>query len=188
MLSFNHVKGWRQMMTTLKYTAIASAFLLTAGSAAFAQNYNGGYNNEGNGGGYTQGYNGGPGYNGNEGWNQGQQGWNQGEQGQGMQGQGMQGWNQGPQGWNQGEQGNAGSNQNGSSGQYGEYNNGSGSGAGNMGMSENQAVQELRHYGYNNLNGIRPMQGYSADAEINGQHVHIILGDNGEVATFRGRQ
>jgi hypothetical protein len=43
------------MMTALKYTAIASAFLLTAGSAAFAQNYSGNSNEGGYG--YSQGYN-----------------------------------------------------------------------------------------------------------------------------------
>jgi hypothetical protein len=53
-------------------------------------------------------------------------------------------------------------------------------------MNEQRAVQELRNYGYNNLNDIRPMRGWSAEAERNGQRVHIIMGDNGEVATFRG--
>lgn len=193
------------MMTALKYTAIASAFLLTAGSAAFAQNYSGNYN-EGSGG-YTHGYNPGPnnqgyseggqGFNNpgmqgfsnqgmNEGWQGGQQGWNQGMnegwrggqqgsnqgmQGPGMQGQGMQG--PGNEGWT------------GSSGQYGQFN--SGAGFNNMGLTEHQAVQELRGYGYNQLQDLRPMRGWSVQAEKNGQRVHIIMGDNGEVATFQGR-
>jgi hypothetical protein len=31
------------------------------------------------------------------------------------------------------------------------------------------------------------MQGWSADAMKNGQKVHVLLGDNGLVATFPGR-
>jgi hypothetical protein len=50
-----------------------------------------------------------------------------------------------------------------------------------------QAEQELGKYGYNNVRDLRSMQGWSADAIRNGERVHVVLGDNGLVATFPGR-
>jgi hypothetical protein len=50
-----------------------------------------------------------------------------------------------------------------------------------------QAEQELRKYGYDNVRDVRSMQGWSADAMRNGQKVHVIIGDNGLIATFPGR-
>ena len=181
------------MITALKYTAIASAFLLTAGSAAFAQNYN---TNPSQGPERSQSYN--QGFNNeNQSSSENQGASNQGSTGYGNQSanegssqqsynpsmQGSSGWNQGTQGssgWNQGTQGSTWSGNQ-------PYNSASGSGS-NMNMNQNQVVQELRRYGYENLQDLRPMQGWSADAMRNGERVHIILGDNGEVATFQGRR
>jgi hypothetical protein len=50
-----------------------------------------------------------------------------------------------------------------------------------------QAEQELRKYGYNNVHDLRAMQGWAVDAMKNGQRVHVIIGDNGLIATFPGR-
>ena len=61
-----------------------------------------------------------------------------------------------------------------------------GYGTGNI-TTYQEAEQQLSRYGYNNVQDLRAMQGWSADAMRNGQRVHVILGDNGLVATFPGR-
>jgi hypothetical protein len=53
--------------------------------------------------------------------------------------------------------------------------------------SQQQAQQELSRYGYSNLQNLTPMQGWVANATRNGQNVRIMLSDNGLVATFPGR-
>jgi hypothetical protein len=60
------------------------------------------------------------------------------------------------------------------------------------GMSNNittyqEAEHQLGRYGYSNLHDLRAMQGWSADAMRNGQRVHVVIGDNGMIATFPGR-
>jgi hypothetical protein len=62
--------------------------------------------------------------------------------------------------------------------------NGSGNG---LATSQQQAQQELSRYGYSNLQNLTPMRGWEADATRNGQNVRIMLSDNGLVATFPGR-
>jgi hypothetical protein len=61
-----------------------------------------------------------------------------------------------------------------------------GYGTGNI-TTYQEAEQQLGKYGYNNVQDLRAMQGWSADAMRNGQRVHVLLGDNGLVATFPGR-
>jgi hypothetical protein len=90
----------------------------------------------------------------------------------------MQGANGYQGNWNQGSQG--------SSGQYSEN-----SGAGysnNTNYGFNQAQRELSQYGYTDVHNLRPTQGWSADAMKNGKMVHVLLGENGLVATFRGER
>jgi hypothetical protein len=58
---------------------------------------------------------------------------------------------------------------------------------GNSSASRQQVEQELKRYGYTDLNDLRPMQGWTADATRNGQDVRVMLSDNGLVATFQGR-
>jgi hypothetical protein len=58
---------------------------------------------------------------------------------------------------------------------------------GNGLASQQQAQQELTRYGYTELSDLRPMQGWTADATRNGENVHVMLSDNGLVATFQGR-
>jgi hypothetical protein len=53
--------------------------------------------------------------------------------------------------------------------------------------SQQQAQQDLSRYGYTSFQNLRPMQGWSADATKNGENVHVMLTDNGLVATFPGR-
>jgi hypothetical protein len=53
--------------------------------------------------------------------------------------------------------------------------------------TQQQAQQELSRYGYSNLEDVTPMRGWVADATKNGEHVHVMLSDNGLVATFPGR-
>ena len=157
------------MKSALKYAAFASALMLTAGSAAWAQSYT---TNPGTQGSYSsnQGsyYTGNPGYQGTYGGTQGTYGANQGN------------WNTGNQsGWNQGMQGTStpyGQN-------FSQSNFGSNSGTIN---TYQEAEHELSKYGYSNIQGLRPTQGWSADAMRNGQRVHVILGENGLVATFPG--
>ena len=50
-----------------------------------------------------------------------------------------------------------------------------------------EAEQQLGRYGYSNIQDLKATQGWSADAMKNGQRVHVLLGDNGLVATFPGR-
>ncbi len=57
---------------------------------------------------------------------------------------------------------------------------------GDVGFSPMAAQNELMRYGYTDINNLRPMQGWSADAVENGQPVHVIVGQNGRIATFRG--
>ena len=58
---------------------------------------------------------------------------------------------------------------------------------GNGAPSRQQAEQELTRYGYTDLSDLRPLQGWTADANRNGQDVRVMLSDNGLVATFQGR-
>lgn len=175
------------MNAILRGTAFASALMLTVGSAAWAQNYStsgttGTYNQS------SQGYNTGtPGYNTST----------QGYQGTGTQGyQGTYGANQGttygtsPGTTNPGTYGRNQGNWNagvGTSSPYtGQTYSSAGYGTGNI-TTYQEAEQQLSRYGYNNIQDLRAMQGWSADAIRNGQWVHVILGDNGLVATFPGR-
>ncbi len=154
------------MNTVLKCAAFASALMLTAGSAAWAQNYS----TSGNPGTYSQG---------TQGYNTGTQGY----QGTYNANQGTYGTNPGNYGTNQGSW-NTGT---GTSTPYtGQTYSSAGYGTGNI-TTYQEAEQQLSKYGYNNLQDLRAMQGWSADAMRNGQRVHVILGDNGLVATFPGR-
>ena len=58
---------------------------------------------------------------------------------------------------------------------------------GNGSPSRQQAEQDLTRYGYTDLTDLRAMQGWTADANRNGQDVRVMLSDNGLVATFQGR-
>jgi hypothetical protein len=62
-----------------------------------------------------------------------------------------------------------------------------GYGMGNNITTYQEAEHELGRYGYSNVHDLRAMQGWSADAMRNGQRVHIIIGENGQIATFPGR-
>lgn len=55
-----------------------------------------------------------------------------------------------------------------------------------QGYPGNAVQNQLQRYGYTDIHNLRPMQGWSADAMENGQMVHIIVGENGLIATFRG--
>ena len=72
----------------------------------------------------------------------------------------------------------------GSSGRYSE-NTGAGFGSSNN-PNYAFAQRELAQYGYTDVHNLRPTQGWSADAMKNGRMVHVILGENGLVSTFRG--
>jgi hypothetical protein len=74
-----------------------------------------------------------------------------------------------------------------SSQQYGAQTNPQGSYGSNQTTAQQQAQQELSRYGYSNLQDLKPMQGWSADATRNGENVHVMVTDNGLVATFPGR-
>jgi hypothetical protein len=148
--------------------------MLTAGSAAWAQNYSTG----GTPGTYSQG---------TTGYNTGTQGY----QGTYNANQGTYGANQGPTyGTSPGTYGTNQGNWNpgmGTSSPYtGRTYSSAGYGTGNI-TTYQEAEQQLSRYGYNNVQDLRAMQGWSADAMRNGQRVHVILGDNGLVATFPGR-
>jgi hypothetical protein len=67
------------------------------------------------------------------------------------------------------------------------YTGNAGYGPGSKVTTYQQAQQELGRYGFSNIQDLRAMQGWSADAMKNGQRVHVILGDNGLVATAPGR-
>jgi hypothetical protein len=62
-----------------------------------------------------------------------------------------------------------------------------GYGMGNNINTYQAAENQLGRYGYSNVHDLRSMQGWSADAIRNGQRVHVIIGDNGLIATFPGR-
>jgi hypothetical protein len=103
------------MRTALKYAAIGGVFLMTAGTAAMAQN------------------------------------WNQSE----TQGSGQRQYQPGVQG-------------------------------GYHFPSQPVAQQELSRYGYNNLSNFQRVQGWSAHATRNGDRVHVMIDDNGMIATYAG--
>jgi hypothetical protein len=164
------------MKGLFKYGAIASIFLLTAGSAAFAQSYNSSGGSDWNQGrSWNQGASG-------SGWNQGSgSGWNQG----GYSGN-SQGWNQGSgsgQGWRQSGTPSGGWNQGGFSGSSQSngqsWNNG-------QNPSQQDAYQELSKYGFNNIRNLQRSEGWEAHATKNGDRVHIFIDDDGMIATYRG--
>jgi hypothetical protein len=146
------------MKKLFRYGAVASIFLLSAAPAALAQNYNSNYGQNPN---YGQGWHQGGGW--NQGGMQGQ-GWSQ--EGRRYQGPGS-GWTQGSGGgWTQGSGG------------------GSQQGAG--GPTAQDAYQELSKYGYQNIQGMERVQGWEARATRNGERVHVIIDDDGMIATYRG--
>jgi hypothetical protein len=81
---------------------------------------------------------------------------------------------------NQGMQGNSSQPFAGQSG----YQPGSTSG---LNTTQQQAQEELSRYGYSGLQDVTPMRGWVAEATKNGERVHVMLSDNGLVATFPGR-
>ena len=117
---------------------------------------------------WAQGYGNDTGNNGNQSYNQGYN--------PGSQGANAGNWGGNQAGWGQGMQG--------SSGQYSE-NTGAGFGSSNN-TNYAFAQRELAQYGYTDVHNLRPTQGWSADAMKNGRMVHVILGENGLVSTFRG--
>lgn len=157
--------------------------MLTAGSAAWAQTYSTNPRTQGT----------------SQGTSQGSYGENQGSYSTGNPGdqsyQGTSGnqgsWNSGASqgGWNGGgaNQGNWNTGMQGSSTPYsGQTYSHAGYGTGNISTYQ-EAEQQLGKYGYSNIQDLRPTEGWSADAMRNGQRVHVILSDNGLVATFPGR-
>ncbi len=166
------------MKTVAKCAAFASVLMLTAGSAAWAQNYstsgNPGTSSQGASSQGTQGYNTG---------NQGYQGTYDSNQGTYGTSPGTYGTNQGTYGTNQGSW-NAGTGT--STPHTGQTYSSAGYGTGNI-TTYQEAEQQLSRYGYSNIQDLRALQGWSADAMRNGQRVHVLLGDNGLVATFPGR-
>lgn len=195
------------MKTFATCAAIASLLVFTAGSAAWAQTSTtnpatpGSYNS--NTGGYTydpnaQGYS----SQGNQSYNQGTYNTNPGTYGtsQGAYNSNQGTWSPGNQSSStyrnnenmatQGYSANQGTWSTGTQGTStpygGQSNTQAGYGAGNI-TTYQQAEQELGRYGYSNVHDLRAMQGWSADAMRNGQRVHVLLGDNGMIATFPGR-
>jgi hypothetical protein len=192
------------MKTVATCAAIASLLVFTAGSAAWAQGYTTnpavqGYSSQG-----AQSSNQGT-YNTNQGsWSPGTQSGTTYPSNQSMSNQGYsanQGnWNPGTQSGttypnspsmsNQGYSANQGtwnSGMQGTSTPYGgQAYSQAGYGAGNI-TTYQEAEQELGKYGYSNVRDLRAMQGWSADAMRNGQRVHVVIGDNGMIATFPGR-
>jgi hypothetical protein len=150
------------MKTAMKCAAVASVLMLTAGSAAWAQTY--GTNPSSTNPSTPNSY------------NQGNQGYTTTPGTQGYSNQGTYNANQGT--WSSGMQGSSAPNGGQSSSQAGY-------GMGNI-TTYQQAEQELTKYGYNGVHDLKSMQGWSADAMRNGERVHVILGDNGLVATFPG--
>lgn len=181
------------MKTVATCAAIAGLLVFTAGSAAWAQSYTTNPGTQGNPNQATQSYSSqgswspgtqsgttypnstsSQGYTGNQGsWSAG----NAYPNTQGMSGQGYSG-NQGN--WSSGMQGT-------STPYGGQAYSQAGYGSPNNITTYQQAEQELGRYGYSNIHDLRAMQGWSADAMRNGQRVHVIIGDNGMVATFPGR-
>jgi len=185
------------------YGAVASVFLLTAGPAALAQNYNPNYgqdtnqswnrsgsdwnrggsdwNRSGTQGGWSQGS--------DQGWNQGRygagdQGWNQGRYGAGNQGRYNSGWSQGSGSSQQSGSQQSGSQQSGSQ-QSGSQQSGMRNRDGN-GPTAQDAWQELSKYGYKNIGGMERSEGWQARAMKNGERVFVFIDDDGTVATYRG--
>jgi len=147
------------------YGAVASVFLLTAGSVAFAQDYNSSSS---------------PTWNQGASSNQGTSGWRSGSQSWNPSGTQSGGWNQGSgssQGWNQGSNSGQGWNQNRFSG--------SSQGA-NKEPSQQDAYQELSKFGYNNVRNLQRSEGWEAHATKNGDRVHVFIDDDGMIATYRG--
>jgi hypothetical protein len=159
------------MNTVIRCAAIAGAVMFAAGSAAWAQGYT---VNPGTQGSYSSD----PGTQGSYSSNPGTQGTyssNPGTQSYTSPGA----YNPSPQGWNSGIQGNV---------PYrGQTYSQAGYGMGNNVTTYQAAENELGKYGYSNVHDLRAMQGWSADAMRNGQRVHVIIGDNGLIATFPGR-
>ena len=172
------------MKTIIKGAAIAGGIMFAAGSAAWAQSYT---TNPGTQGSYSSNpgtYSNNPGTSGSYSGNAGTQGYsNPGTYGANQQGSNPStttgAYGTGQQGWSPGMQG--------TSTPYGSqpYSQ-AGYGMGNV-TTYQQAEQELSKYGYNNVRDLRAMQGWSADAMRNGQKVHVIIGDNGLIATFPGQ-
>jgi hypothetical protein len=169
------------MKTVIRCAAIAGAVMFAAGSAAWAQGYN---VNPGTQGSYpgnpgTQGsYSSNPSTQGSWSSNPSTQGsWSSNPGTQSYTGQGTYNTNQ--QSTNSGMQGNV---------PYtGQTYSQAGYGMGNNITTYQAAENELGKYGYSNVHDLRAMQGWSADAMRNGQRVHVIIGDNGMIATFPGR-
>ena len=53
-------------------------------------------------------------------------------------------------------------------------------------FGNHEKVALRRIWYYTDIHNLRPTQGWSADAMKNGRMVHVILGENGLVSTFRG--
>jgi hypothetical protein len=149
------------MKTVATCAAIAGLLALSGGSAAWAQTYS---TTPGTQGSYSSS----PGSQGS---------WNPNQATQAYPNQGTYGTNQGS--WSSGMQGT-------STPSGGQPYSQAGYGSANI-TTYQQAEQELARYGYNNVHDLRSMQGWSVDAMRNGQRVHVILGDNGMIATFPGR-
>jgi hypothetical protein len=163
------------------YGAVASIFLLTAGPAALAQNYNPSY-------GQNQNYGQNPSYgqDTNQSWNRSSSDWNRGGSDWNRSGMSNQGWRQG--GWDQGRgswgQGSGSSQQSGS-----QLGGSQQSGMRNRdlnGPSAQDAWQELSKYGYKNIGGMERSEGWQARAVKNGERVFVFIDDDGTIATYRG--
>ena len=166
------------------YGAVASIFLLTAGPAALAQNYNPSY---GQSYGQNRNYGQNPSYgqDTNQSWNRSGSGWNwlrleperhvESRLAPGRLGSGP--WQLGP-GLGQlaaerlASQG--GSQQ--SSMRNRDLN----------GPSAQDAWQELSKYGYKNIGGMERSEGWQARAVKNGERVFVFIDDDGTIATYRG--
>jgi hypothetical protein len=193
------------MKTVATCAAIASLLVFTAGSAAWAQTYGTNPGTQGSHSSSTGGYTYDPGAQGYSNYSTNPPGsYNQGTYNQGSNQGSNYGSNQGS--WSPGTQSNttSPSNENmatqgysanqgtwssgsqGTSTPYGQSNTQAGYGAGNI-TTYQQAEQELGRYGYSNIHDLKAMPGWSADAMRNGQRVHVILGENGLIATFPGR-
>jgi hypothetical protein len=158
----NQRKETNTMNTVIRCAAIAGAVMFAAGSAAWAQGYT---VNPGTQGSYPTS----PGTQGSYSTNPGNQSYTS----PGTYNPNQQGWNSGMQGTNTPNGGQT----------YSQ----AGYGMGNNITTYQSAENELGKYGYSNVHDLRAMQGWSADAMRNGQKVHVIIGDNGLIATFPGR-
>lgn len=199
------------MMTGMKYAALASVFLLTAGPAAWAQNYGPNSGTTGNTNPGTQSL-------GQSSDSDGITADTQQKIRQSLEQSGFKSVQVMPQSYvvraqapdgshivmfmspdrftavafpnaNQGMSGNQSANQ-AMSGTSSQTLGGQGWRSGyNSGSTttEQQAQQELSRYGYTAVTDLRPLQGWTADATRNGENVRVLLSDNGLVATFEGR-